>query len=164
MRGALALGPTDGSDRFAACAATLGLLAAVSEGGSVLVLIDDAQWLDSASGEALAFAARRLRAEGITMLWTVRADDPLSFSLDGLNEIVLAGLDRSAARDLVEGTGAALVSPQVMDRLLDVTRGNRLALLEIPQLLTEGQRAGTEPLDQPLPVWTSCRARVRPAP
>ena len=73
----------------AACAATLGLLAAVSEKRSVLVLIDDAQWLDSASGEALAFAARRLRAEGIAMLWTVRTGDALSFSLDGLTELAL---------------------------------------------------------------------------
>src|SRR5215203_1026335 len=152
LRSALALGPTDGSDRFAACAATLGLLAAASEGGAVLVLIDDAQWLDSASGEALAFAARRLRAEGIAMLWTVRTGDALSFSLDGLSELVLGGLDRSAARDLVGGTGAALVSPQALDRLLDVTGGNPLALLEIPQLLTEAQRVGTEPIDQPLPV------------
>ena len=152
LRGALALGPTDGSDRFAACAATLGLLAAVSEGGSVLVLVDDAQWLDSNSGEALAFAARRLRDEGIAMLWTVRTGDALSFSLDGLAELALGGLDRSAARDLVEGTGVAPVSPQALDRLLDVTGGNPLALLEIPQLLTEAQRVGTEPIDQPLPV------------
>ncbi len=151
LRGALALGPADGSDRFAACAATLGLLAAVSEEGSVLVLVDDAQWLDSNSGEALAFAARRLRDEGIAMLWTVRTGDALSFSLDGLNELALGGLDRSAARDLVEGTGAP-VSPQALDTLLDVTGGNPLALLEIPQLLTEAQRVGTEPIEQPLPV------------
>src|SRR5512132_3287682 len=58
LRGALALGPTAESERFAVCAATLGLLAAVAEEGLVLVLIDDAQWLDAPSGEALAFAAR----------------------------------------------------------------------------------------------------------
>jgi len=152
LRSALALGPTDGSDRFAACAATLGLLAAASEGASLLLLIDDAQWLDSNSGEALAFAARRLRDEGIATLWTVRTGDVLSFSLDGLTELVLDGLNESAARELIDGTRVPPVSPQAVDRLVDLTGGNPLALLEIPQLLSEAQRVGSEPIEQPLPV------------
>ena len=152
LRGALALGPAKGADRFAALAATLGVLVAASEEGSVLVFIDDAQWLDAASGEALAFAARRLRAEGVAMLWAARTGDTLPFSLDGLTELALGGLDRSAAEDLLKGAGDPPVSPQAVDGFLDATGGNPLALLEIPQLLSDAQRSGTEPIDQPLPV------------
>ena len=65
LRGALALGPPVAADHFAFCAATLSLLAAAAERGPVLVVIDDAQWLDASSREALLFVARRLNAEGV---------------------------------------------------------------------------------------------------
>lgn len=152
LRSALALGPTDRSDRFAACAGTLGLLALGSEERPVLVLIDDAHWLDSASGEALTFAARRLRVEGVAMLWAARSEDVPSFSLAGLNELELGGLGGSDARRLLEDAASAPISPQAANELLDATRGNPLALLEIPQLLNEAQLVGAEPIDQPLPV------------
>jgi DNA-binding CsgD family transcriptional regulator len=152
LRGALALGPTGQSERFAVCAATLGLLAAASDEGLVLVLIDDAQWIDAPSGEALAFAARRLRDEGLAVLWATRTEDALAFSLDGLTELRLGGLDRSAVGDLLDAAGTPAVSPRAVDALVDATGGNPLALLEIPELLSEHQRAGAEPIDQPLPV------------
>ena len=152
LRGALALGPSESGDRFAVHAATLGLLASASEEKPVLVLVDDAQWLDTASGEALAFAARRLGEESVAVLWAVRADDPVSFSLDGLDRLDLGGIELSAARELIESAVGASISPAVVDALVDATSGNPLALLETPQLLSERQVAGDEPIDRPLPV------------
>ena len=152
LRSALALGPTDGADRFAACAGTLGLLSLASEDRPVLVLLDDAHWLDSASREALAFAARRLRAEGVAMLWAARCEEMPLFSLAGLNELALGGLDESDARKLLEAVGSPPISPEAVDGLLEATRGNPLGLLEIPLLLNQAQRVGAEPIEQPLPV------------
>ena len=152
LRGALALGPTGQSERFAVCAATLGLLSAAADEGPVLVLIDDAQWLDAPSGEALAFATRRLRDEGLAVLWATRAEDALAFSLDGLSELTIAGLDRPAVGELLDAAGTPAISPRTVDALVDATGGNPLALLEIPDLLSEPQRAGAEPIEQPLPV------------
>ena len=152
LRSALALGPHEDNDRFAVHAATLGLLATVSEDGPVLALLDDAHWLDAASGEALAFATRRLRDEGVAMLWATRTGDALPFSLDGLRELALGGLDRTTAGDLLEGAGAPSLSPQAVAGLVDATGGNPLALLETTELLSEAQRRGAEPIDRPLPV------------
>ena len=74
LASALAIGPAVPGERFAVAAATLSLLAAASEDQPVLCLIDDAQWLDLSSAEALVFAARRLHAEGVVMLFGVRGD------------------------------------------------------------------------------------------
>src|SRR5262245_49714089 len=65
LAGALAIGPPAGGDRFAVCAATLSLLAAIAEDGPALALVDDAHWVDRSSAEALLFSARRLDAEGV---------------------------------------------------------------------------------------------------
>src|SRR3954452_14509253 len=73
LRGALALGPAGGPDRFTVPAGLLSLLAVAAESGPVLALIDDVQWLDEPSLEALLFAGRRLGAEGIAILSALRA-------------------------------------------------------------------------------------------
>src|SRR4051812_18517555 len=79
LRGALALGPPGQVDRFAVYAATLGLLAEAANEQPLLCVIDDAQWLDTASSEALLFTARRLEAEGIAMLFAVREGEADGF-------------------------------------------------------------------------------------
>src|SRR3954470_9992044 len=83
LASALAVGPPVARDRFTVSAATLSLLAAAAEEQPLLVLIDDAQWIDRASAEALLFAARRLVAEGVLLLFTVR---------EGAGEIDISGL------------------------------------------------------------------------
>ena len=133
MRGAFALdrhAETE-TDRFATYAATLGLLAAAAERAPVLALIDDAEWLDAASGEALAFAARRLGSEGVVMLWAVRAGDSPPFSIEGFEDWPLAGLDRVAGGELIERASDSSVSDETADRLVEATGGNPLALLEV---------------------------------
>lgn len=155
LRSALALGPSEHGDRFAVYAATLGLLASASEETPVLLLLDDAHWLDAASGEAFAFAARRLGPEEVAMLWAVRTDDSVAFSLEGLERHDVGGLDRQASGDLVEQTFGSSIAASAVDRLFEATAGNPLALLETPQLLNESQLAGDEAIDQLLPAGPS---------
>ena len=83
LRGALALEASD-TDVYAVYAGTLGLLSLAAERAPLLLLIDDAHWLDSGSAAALAFACRRLGNEGIAALWATRTTEPTSVFLDGL--------------------------------------------------------------------------------
>jgi DNA-binding CsgD family transcriptional regulator len=123
---ALALRPGGRYDRFAVGAATLSLLAAYAEEAPLLVLIDDAQWLDAASGEALLFAFRRLVADPIAVVVAVR--DGEGSLLDGadLPARRIGGLGRDAAGALLAGVPA-----ETVDRLHEATAGNPLALLEL---------------------------------
>ena len=121
-------------------AAALGLLA---EAAPVAVLVDDWQWLDAPSVAALAFAGRRLRAEGIALIGAVRDDAPPT----GLAERVLPPLTAEAA-------GALLgeLEPAVRRALIDVAAGNPLALVELPAALSDDQRSGRAPIEAPLPL------------
>ena len=106
------------------------------------------QWLDEPSLEAFLFAGRRLDAEGVVMLGSLREGTAVAGmevpSLEGLRVEPLAddGLARAARR--VAGRALA---PSVTDRLVETAAGNPLALLEIPRQLSDGQRAGREPLE-----------------
>jgi len=152
LRSALALGPPSPQDRFAVPVALLGLLGLLglaAEERPVLVLVDGAHWLDSASREALLFVARRLRTEGVGVLMAVREGDPASaFDVAGLEEARLAGIDTHAARALLGG----VVVPAVADQLVAANGGNPLWLLELPRVLTEDERRGVRPLPRPLPT------------
>jgi DNA-binding CsgD family transcriptional regulator len=151
LRGALRLAPAGDVDRFAVAAATLSLLAAVADHGAVLVALDDVQWLDDASAEALAFAARRLAAEGVAVLGTLveGAESPLSKAR--FHELVVPGLDPAAARELLGDGVPERVAPRVAEELVAATGGNALALAELAPELTADQLAGTAPLGDHLP-------------
>jgi len=150
---ALALGPPTPVERFAVGAATLNLLAAAAQGGSLLCVVDDAHWLDESSAEALLFAARRMRAEGSIIIFTVREDEPGADRFAVLeHQVHLGGLDTASATELlVRGAGRPL-PPQVIQRLVADTGGNPLALLGLPGQLTEDQLSGRSPLREPLPI------------
>src|ERR1700729_543603 len=94
LESALALRPGGAQDRFAVGAATLSLLAAYAEEAPVLVLIDDAHWLDTPSAEALLFAIRRLLADSVAVLIAVREGLPSLLDGAGLPTLRVAGLDR----------------------------------------------------------------------
>ena len=137
LSAALALREGSAGDRFAIGAATLSLLCRYAEESPVAIVVDDLQWLDRSSTEALAFAARRLSADPIAVLLTARsgeADDLIA----GLPQVQLMGLELEAARDLVGfPTGTAMTDEQLA-RLYEVTGGNPLAMLELgrdPELL-----------------------------
>jgi predicted ATPase len=150
---ALALGPPIPVDRFAVGAATLNLLAVAAQGGSLLCVVDDAHWLDESSAEALRFAARRMRAEGAVIIFTVREDEPGASRFAVLeHQVHLGGLDTASATELlVRGAGRPL-PPQVVQRLVADTGGNPLALLELPSQLTEDQLSGRSPIREPPPI------------
>ncbi|HEV7773841.1 MAG TPA: LuxR family transcriptional regulator [Conexibacter sp.] len=150
LRGALGLGPTAaGSDRFTIGAATLSLLAATAEDAPLLALVDDVQWLDRSSQDALVFAARRLQADRVVLLFARRDGEARSFEAAGLETLALGGLADEAAEALLAASG---VSPRVAAQLHAATGGNPLALRELPGLLSAAQLAGSEPLTDPLPI------------
>ncbi|MDA0161360.1 DUF2791 family P-loop domain-containing protein [Solirubrobacter ginsenosidimutans] len=141
LRVAFGLAPGDPPDRFLVALATLTLLSAAAEERPLLCLIDDALWLDGATAQALAFVARRVLAERIALVFAVRepANRP---EFDGLGELSLAGLDEHSARELLAKVIPGRLDERVERRILDETRGNPLALLELPRVMTPVQLAG----------------------
>ena len=127
-------------DRFTLGTAVLTALAEAASGGPLLCLIDDAQWLDRASLDALTFAARRLHAEGVVMLFGVRDGVP-GGQIAGLPQLKLHGLDPAAVDALLTDRAADL-SPYARDQIVEQSQGNPLALLELPAALSAEQRAG----------------------
>jgi DNA-binding CsgD family transcriptional regulator len=151
LRGALGLA-AGGSDRFLVSLAALSLLAEAAERRPLLCLVDDAQWLDDASADALLFVARRLDAEGIAILFAAREGDVRRFEAPGLPELRLGGLDSGTAGALIDRYAGVRLSSEVRDRLVVETGGNPLALLELSPALTEGQLTGAEAMLAPIPV------------
>uniref|UniRef100_UPI0005A72601 AAA family ATPase n=1 Tax=Streptacidiphilus carbonis TaxID=105422 RepID=UPI0005A72601 len=117
-------------DRLLAGLATLTLLADLAEKEPLLCVVDDAQWLDRASAEALLLAARRLQAEGVVLLFGAR-DGEGAWSASGLPELRLGALSADAARALL-GERAAGLSERARSRVLAQAHGNPLALSELP--------------------------------
>jgi RNA polymerase sigma factor (sigma-70 family) len=132
--------------------AVLGLLAEAAEEQPLLCVVDDAQWLDSASARALAFAARRLLAERIAVIFATRE---LSEALAGFPELHVQPLGRRAARALLESVLPAPLDESVLERIVAETRGNPLALLELPRELTPAQLAGGFGLPAAVPLSAS---------
>ena len=126
-------------DRFLVGLATLTLLSDVAGERSLLCLVDDAQWLDRASAQALAFVARRLRAEAVALVFAER--EP-SMELAGLPELAVGGLAEDDARALLESVVTGPLDERVRDRIVAETHGNPLALMELPHGLTHAELAG----------------------
>jgi DNA-binding CsgD family transcriptional regulator len=148
---AVAFGRSTGPapDPFLLGLAVLGLLSEAAEERPLLCVVDDAQWLDRASGRALAFVARRLLAEKIALLFTARerGDDLAAFP-----EVHVGPVGRRDARALLESVLPARPDERVLERIVLETRGNPLALLELPRGLTPAQLAGGFGLPAALPV------------
>src|SRR3954451_17765080 len=128
-------------DRFVVGLAVLSLLSATSEERPLLCLVEDAQWLDAASSQVLSFVGRRLLAEAVAIVVAVR--EPLrERDLDGLPELRLEGLRDKDARALLAGAVPGPLDHRVSDRIVTETRGNPLALLELPRRMTAAELAG----------------------
>jgi DNA-binding CsgD family transcriptional regulator len=153
-------------DRFVVGLAVLGLLAEVAEERPLLCVIDDAQWLDAASSLSLAFAARRLLAEPIGLVFAVREPSDVR-ELTGLEELHVEGLGEDDARALLDSALPERLDDQVRDLLIAESRGNPLALLELPRDLTPGELAGGFGLSD-VPLTTrleqAFRRRLEPLP
>jgi hypothetical protein len=141
LRVAFGLMAGDAPDRFLVALATLGLLAEVAQKRPLLCVVDDAQWLDAASGQVLGFVARRLLAESVLMLFAVR-EPTEDRHLLGLPELRLPGLAEHDARALLEAGIPGRLDAHVRDRLVAETRGNPLALLELPKGMTAAELSG----------------------
>jgi DNA-binding CsgD family transcriptional regulator/tetratricopeptide (TPR) repeat protein len=152
LRSALGLSFDDVRDRFLISLAVLSLLAEACEAGPLLCVVDDAQWLDRPSADALVFAARRLQAEPIALLIAARDGDVRRFEAPGLDELPLAPLGDGDAHALLAARLDAAPPADVIEKLLTTARGNPLALLELPQALSVGQLEGIEPILGPPPV------------
>ena len=152
LHAALGLAESGGNERFLVSAACLTLLAELAEQRPLLCLVDDAHWLDAPSADALLFVARRLAADAVVMLFAAREPEGRRFDAADLPSLVVGGLDAAASAALLDGRSGAATSPHVRERLLEVTGGNALALLELPSGLTDAQLAGSEPLPQELPL------------
>jgi DNA-binding CsgD family transcriptional regulator len=126
-------------DRFLVGLAVLSLLTDVAEERPLLCVIDDAQWLDHASALVLAFVARRLFAEPVGLVFAARETVE---DLQGLPELEVRGLRNGDARALLQSVVRFLLDERVRDRIVAETRGNPLALLELPRGLTATQLAG----------------------
>jgi DNA-binding CsgD family transcriptional regulator len=137
---AFGLRPGSTPDRFLVGLAVLALLAEVAEERPLVCVVDDAQWLDRASAQALGFVARRLTHERVAMVLALRASDEGSW-LSGLPELVVRGLGTGDAAALLESSVTGVLDPRVRDRILAESHGNPLALLELPRGLSAADLA-----------------------
>jgi DNA-binding CsgD family transcriptional regulator len=151
LAGALGLALSSHPDRLLVSAAVLGLLAAAAESRPMLCVVDDAQWVDRPSAEALVFAARRLQAERIAILFGAREGEVSRFEAAGVAQLELFGLSQASAAAVLAG-GAHIPASAVRDRLLAEADGNPLALLELPEGLSAAQLEGRAPLPDAIPL------------
>jgi DNA-binding CsgD family transcriptional regulator len=156
LAGALGLSEGRSPDRFLVSAGALGLLAAAAEETPVCCLVDDAQWLDQPSAEALVFVARRLRADAVALLFAASHWGGRHFDAADIPEINLEGVDRQSAARILDGTGRK-VAPYVRERLLAEAAGNPLALRELPAGLNEDERAGRTPFPEQIALTPRLR-------
>ena len=138
-------------DLFLVGLAVLTLLSEVAADEPLVCLVDDAHWLDRASLQALAFVARRLLAEPVALVFAVRepSDDR---DLIGLPDLMVEGIGDADARLLLASAIHGRIDAQVQDRIIAETRGNPLAVLELPRELTPAELAGGFGLPEPRPL------------
>ena len=137
----VAFGLTTGAapDRFLVGLAALSLLSEAAEQQPLLCVIDDAQWLDRASAQVLAFVARRLLADPVALVFATREPGE---EYRGLPELLVGGLREGDAQELLGSVVTGPLDEQVRDRIVAETRGNPLALLELPRGVTPAELAG----------------------
>jgi DNA-binding CsgD family transcriptional regulator len=152
LRSALDLGPTVERDPFVVGAATLNLLSARSERAPLLVLVDDAHWLDDSSLTAMLFAARRLLVDPIAVIFAARPGQARVLEDARLTELALEGVDSEAAAGIVAQHATAPPAPGMVERLRRITAGNPLALVELAGMAADIDPA---PVEGPVEVQTS---------
>jgi DNA-binding CsgD family transcriptional regulator len=140
LRIAFGLSAGPAPDRFLVGLAVLSLLSEVAGERPLMCVVDDEQWLDRASAQALGFVARRLAADPVGLVFAARI--PGDEELAGLPELMVEGLREGDARALLDSVLTGPLDARVRDQIVAETRGNPLALLELPRGLTPAQLAG----------------------
>jgi DNA-binding CsgD family transcriptional regulator len=143
----LSAGPVP--DRFLVGLAVVGLLSETAGERPLVCVVDDQQWLDHASAQALGFAARRLGADPVGLVFAARVPGT---DVAGLPELVVEGLAEDDARELLESALTGPLDARVRDQVIADTNGNPLALLELPRGLTPAQLAGGFGLSSAVPL------------
>src|SRR3954466_2333416 len=138
---ALGIASGDVPDTFLVGLAVLGLLSAAAEERPLLCLVEDSQWLDEASGLVLGFIARRLLAESVALVVAVREPNA-RHDFGGLPELVLGGLAEVDARTLLGRAVPGGLDDRVRDRIVAETRGNPLALVDLPRRMSTAELTG----------------------
>ena len=151
LRAAFGVIDAPAPNRFLLALGTLNLLTDAGADPGLVALAEDAQWLDAGTGDVLAFVARRLGTDPVSLVVAVRGgfEGPLVDA--GLPEMRLDGLDDIAASQLIDDVAPGL-TPTVRDRLLREAEGNPLAIAELPAALAAEQAAGVAPLPELLPL------------
>jgi DNA-binding CsgD family transcriptional regulator/tetratricopeptide (TPR) repeat protein len=141
LRVALGLADGDPPDRLVVGLAVLTLLSEASSERPTICVIDDAQWVDAASLQALSFVARRILADPIVMIFAAckRREDQI---ISGLPELQLRGLSDHDARTLLAATLPGRLNEQVRENIIAEAGGNPLALLELHRVLSPAELAG----------------------
>jgi DNA-binding CsgD family transcriptional regulator len=151
MRATFFMTDAPAPDLFLVALAVLELLSEAAGGSPVVVIADDAQWLDRSTADVLAFVARRVESDPVVVLASVREGHDSPLVAAGLPGLPLSGLADRAARELLDAHFPGL-PPAVRDRLLAEAEGNPLALLELPAALSPGMRGGEAGLPAHLPL------------
>ncbi len=157
LRTAFGLAEGPPPDRFLVGLAMLSLLSEVAGERPLIGVVDDAQWLDRASAQALGFAARRLRADPGGLVFAAREPAP---ELAGLPELEISGLGDEDARALLESALAGPLDERVRELIVAETRGNPLALLELPRGLSPAELAGGFGLPAARPAAAPLTGRI----
>jgi DNA-binding CsgD family transcriptional regulator len=152
IRTAFGLDTSARTDRFLVGLAVLTILGDTERSAPLLVVVDDAHWLDRDSLAALAFVVRRLQADRVALVFAAR--DPLvaGFPTQGFQDLPLSRLANEPARELLGSLVSTPVPGQVAAKIVAATGGNPLALTGLVEELTPSQLAGVSALPDPLPT------------
>ena len=162
LRSAFGLATHSPADLFLVGLATLTLLAeTASSGGGMLCIADDVQWIDQESLEALAFVGRRLDADGIGLILSIRTSAETPLGLAGLQSIEIVGLPKDSALELLSLSASGPLDAQVAQRIVRETSGCPLALIELAQDITAEQRVGADQIIDPIPISRRLEAHFR---
>jgi DNA-binding CsgD family transcriptional regulator len=142
VRTAFGISAGPAPDRFLMGLATLGLLSEAAGERSLICLVDDAPWLDRASAQVMGFVARRLAADAVGLVFGARVPGE---ELAGLPELMVDGLGPGDARALLDSVLTGPLDERIRDQIVAETRGNPLALVELPRGLSVAELAGFRP-------------------
>lgn len=149
LEAAFGLRPAGTPNPLVVCLAVHGLLTRASGDGTLLCVVDDAQWLDDLSARAIASVTRRLTTERVAVVLATRqVDDRLS----DLPQLAVRGLGVLDARALLEAAVPGVIDPRVRDQLVAEARGNPLALRALPRAMSPAQLAGGFALPGSMPL------------
>jgi DNA-binding CsgD family transcriptional regulator len=161
LEAAFGLSTESPADLFMVAIATLTLLADAASPHGLLCVVDDVQWIDQASLQALAFVGRRLSEDGIALILGMRTSEDALSALSGLHTVEICGLPDDAAIELLSHVVPGPLDAHIVHRVVAETSGCPLALTELAEELTATQWVGASHLSEPIPISRRLEAHFR---